>query len=417
MVCFQCHATKDAIREEPYLPGDSLEDFFSLKLPLFSDAFTVDGRVHNFGYQSTHLFSDCYLEGSMTCVDCHDPHSQGYRDTSGKALAGKFDNGQCTSCHASKALSPELHSHHKTDSPGNLCTSCHMPFLQHQGIGQRLVFARSDHGIPIPRPGFDEQMGIENTCQKCHRDKDLSWQQGRMKEWYGQIKPHHQMIGNLLKAADTTDPQAAENLLLDPKARHPMAQMNGLLGFCKRYLRPNMEREDPDVIAKLKEFARSDDLDLKAMALMALDIGYGQNGHLQNYLTTQLQALGPEEGAVRDRWGIAADYFGNAYAANGDAQNAIVCFKKSLQAKPDNVVTMSHLALTSLRSGDVESAMTWLKNGIKLRPSKAVLHFQLAQTYAQTGRTAEAIGELEAGLQFAPEDQMAKRMIQQLRGL
>jgi len=101
-VCFQCHATKDAIREEPYLPGEPLEAYFSLKLPVLSDSFTVDGRVHNFGYQSTHLFSDCYLDGSMTCVDCHDPHSQGYRDVFGKPLVGKFDNGQCTSCHAAK---------------------------------------------------------------------------------------------------------------------------------------------------------------------------------------------------------------------------------------------------------------------------------------------------------------------------
>src|SRR5204863_1528083 len=128
------------IREGEYLPGDSLEDYFSLKLSLLGDnPFLVDGRVRLFDYQSNHLFSDCYLDGSMTCVDCHDPHSQDYRDINGRSLGGKFDNGQCTDCHASKALSPERHSHHKTGSAGNLCTSCHMPFLQHQGVGPHLV--------------------------------------------------------------------------------------------------------------------------------------------------------------------------------------------------------------------------------------------------------------------------------------
>ena len=120
MVCFQCHATKDVLREEPYLPGEPLESFFSLKFPQFQDTYTVDGRIQSFGYQGNHLYSDCYRNGSMTCVDCHDPHSQQYRDVFGKPLVGKFDNRQCTSCHASKALSPESHSHHKADSAGNL---------------------------------------------------------------------------------------------------------------------------------------------------------------------------------------------------------------------------------------------------------------------------------------------------------
>ena len=60
--------------------------------------------------------------------------------------------------------------------------------------------------------------------------------------------------------------------------------------------------------------------------------------------------------------------------------------------------------------------MVWLKKGLKLRPEKAVLHFQLAQTYAQLQQIPEAIKELEEGLKYAPEDQMAKRILQQLRG-
>jgi len=77
---------------------------------------------------------------------------------------------------------------------------------------------------------------------------------------------------------------------------------------------------------------------------------------------------------------------------------------------------MSHRARAHRRAGDLPNAMIWLKNGIKLRPAKAVLHFQLAQTYAQAQQMSEAIRELEEGLKYAPEDQMAKRMLEQLRG-
>lgn len=414
-VCFQCHATKDVIREEPYLPGARLEDFFSLKLPLFQDTFTVDGRVKTFGYQSTHLYSGCYLNGSMTCVDCHEPHGQGYRDHLGKPLAGRFENGQCTSCHASKALASDPHSHHKADSPGNRCVGCHMPYLQHQGVGDHLMYARSDHGIPVPRPGFDQSIGIENACQKCHRDHDLAWQQARLTEWYGQLKPHHPAISNLMASVDTADPLTAARQLLMPNARHPMAEMAGLVQFAKRFLRPEMNSIQPELLEPLKAFIASGDLDLKAMGFAILHIGFGQQPETKSVLDSEIRKLGNDEHAVKDRWAVIADYVGGEFANRGEMQPAISCFRKSLEIKPDNVVTISHLALAHLRSGDQESAVAALQQGLRLRPEKAVLHFQLAQTYAQLQKFPDAIKELERGLEYAPEDQTALRMRDQLR--
>ena len=414
-VCFQCHATKDTIREEPYLPGARLEDYFSLKLPVFQESFTPDGRVKTFGYQSTHLYSDCYLNGSMTCVDCHEPHGQNYRDTVGNSLPSRFDNGQCTSCHASKGLAAQRHSHHQPDSPGNRCVGCHMPYLQHQGVGDHLMYARSDHSIPIPRPEFDQSVGIENACQKCHRDKDLAWQQGKVAEWYGELKPHHRTVANIMKAAQTPESAAAAALLLDPASNHRMAQMAGLVSFAKRFVRPGMDPFEPAVISKLKAFAASEDLDLKAMALASLQIGSRRESAVQSFVDNETRNLGSNEPAVKNRWAVIADYLGGEFAARGEMDPAIVCFQRSLEVKPDNVVTISHLALSHLRAGNTAAAVDALERGIKLRPEKAVLHFQLAQTYAQLQKVPEAVRELEQGLTFAPEDEAARAMLEQLR--
>jgi len=415
-VCFQCHAKKDAIRDDDYLPGANLEDYFSLKLSLLGDSpFLVDGRVRSFDYQGNHLFSDCYLNGSMTCVNCHEPHGQSYRDVFSRKLSGRFDNGQCTGCHASKALAPERHSHHARESTGNQCVSCHMPYLQHQGVGTHLVYSRSDHSIPIPRPVFDQQLGIENACQKCHRDKDLAWQSARVNEWYGEIKPHHPAIASLIKARDETDPLAAARLLLLPDAGHLMAQAAGLGSWIERYLRPDVA-PGAEAIRRLKELATSPDEDIKALALAALHLGGDPSADVSAFLAGQLKSLGPKEEAVRNRWAIAADTIGSAAAGRGDLTGAIRCLEKSLEVKPDNYVTLSHLALAKLKSGDATAAAARLQQAIELKPYQAVLHFQLAQTYAQQGRIPEAIQSLEEGLKYSPGDPKAQRMLQLLRG-
>src|SRR5262245_58668488 len=88
-VCLRCHALKVDVRQG-YLPGRALEERYSLKFPLLEGTeLHADGRTRTFAYQQGHLYSDCYLSGSMTCVDCHDPHTQQYRDITGNPLAGR----------------------------------------------------------------------------------------------------------------------------------------------------------------------------------------------------------------------------------------------------------------------------------------------------------------------------------------
>ncbi|WP_196299845.1 hypothetical protein, partial [Streptococcus pneumoniae] len=78
------------------------------------------------------------------------------------------------------------------------------------------------------------------------------------------------------------------------------------------------------------------DLDLKALALMALHLGWSQQPGVQAFLEAEVATRGDRRDAILRLWSIAADHLGENFAAKGDLTNAIICFTKSLEAQPDN---------------------------------------------------------------------------------
>jgi tetratricopeptide (TPR) repeat protein len=415
LVCFRCHATKDAVQPD-YIDGKPLERYFSLKLPILAkELHTPDGRVRSFSYQENHLFSDCYINGSMTCVDCHAPHALTYRDNFGRALQGRFDNGQCTGCHANLEETPELHSHHKSGSKGNLCVSCHMPYLQAQGIGDQITYGRSDHLIAIPRPEYDASIGIENACLKCHPDKSTEVLEEQTRAWYGEVKPLNILVRRLLEAKAVTDYDQASDLLLNSRPHHPIAQVTGLFEFLKRFMTVNMVSADEQVIGQLKAMSSSSDLDLRAFSMMALHFAYGQHSGVREFLADQLQSAAGDDAAIRGRWALALDYLGSRYAMSSQYDDAVACFEKAIEVRPDDPVVFSNLAKAHRDHGDNTAAIEAFRTAIQLQPASPRYYFQLAKTYAQMRRDTEAIQVLEQGLIRAPDDKSARRLLRQLR--
>ncbi|HET7565009.1 MAG TPA: multiheme c-type cytochrome, partial [Gemmatimonadaceae bacterium] len=266
-VCFQCHALKDELKPG-YLPGKSLQEFYSTKLALLGDEpLHADGRVRTFAYQQNQLYSACYRNGSMTCTSCHDPHSQQYRDVNGTPLTGRYDDRQCTSCHASKADPIEAHTHHPAASPGSRCVSCHMPYLQHPEVGHTLRYARSDHTIPIPRPAFDASIGVQNACSQCHADRSVASLEAQVEKWYGTIKPQPRLVAALVEAQRDTDPARLAQLVLQPEPDDRIAEFAGLSHYVETALHPDMPSLPDAVRDRLEALAESPDIDIKALAL------------------------------------------------------------------------------------------------------------------------------------------------------
>jgi len=431
-LCFQCHAFKDALAPG-YLPGRRLSDHFSLLSPQLGEApHFPDGRVRTFAYQLNQIASVCYLDGGMTCTDCHDPHSQRYRTVWKAPLPGRLDDGQCTDCHAAKAAHPERHTHHPAGSPGSRCVACHMPYLQEVEIGHAIPYGRSDHTIPVPRPLADSLMGVRPACGTCHEDRSVRQLQADVDRWWGRPKPRRPGVATLL-AADTAPAGAAASLLVRTAPGDPMARYAGLARLFADRLTPGV-----DVAAAVRDdlegLARAGDLDARGLALAALDVSVagdsgaharlvglaGSDPDVRRDVTSRwAEALGwmadryrdggrPDSAAVLYRMGLAVAPedpdlrigLGYALLASGDPVRALDAFRAAERLRPDDALLVVNEGLALLRLGRTDEATAAYRKALEIDPAEPLAHFNLGNAYLRAGDPGRAAGEYRRTLEL-----------------
>lgn len=403
-VCFQCHAAKTAL-EPQYLPGKPLLAHFALKLPLLLDTiYFADGRTRSFAYQEGHLASDCYLNGSMTCVDCHAPHTQRYRDVNAVPLPGRFSDGQCTSCHASKAERVERHTKHPAASAGSRCVACHMPYLQQPNVGRQIRYARSDHAIPIPRPLYDTRLGVETACAQCHRGRTPEQLQSQVTDWYGELKPHLAVVSGVLAADSLRDAVAAARAILSPMPRQPIADVTGLALLLQRYAAPYGSTLDAAAVAGLERLAESADPDVRALALATLHLDKGSDPKVRRFLVNQIKALGANDAAVRDRWVWVLVVRGDGYLAGGDYQSALAAYRRAGELKAQDPTVLRRLGVAHMRLKDYAAAIEHFKRSLTLRADQPQVQIELGFALMQLGDLEGAEVAYRAAIALSPQD-------------
>ncbi|MEM7394474.1 MAG: tetratricopeptide repeat protein, partial [Verrucomicrobiota bacterium] len=329
-----------------------------------------------------HLYSDCYLNGSMTCVDCHDPHSLHYRDVNGTELVGKFDDRQCTSCHASKAENLTAHTFHKPDSAGSRCTSCHMPFLRHPPIGPALGFERSDHSIAIPRPAYDAGLGLDNACSQCHRDMTVAQLEEQVRAWYGPLKPHKPVVQGLSQAAGPPDAEQAAKTLL--RSGIPMAEVVAISQFIQSFVQPDV-LPSKETLDRFRGYAQSSDLDVQAMGMTALHLVKGADPTLAGELDRMSHP------AVESRRRVAMRLLADAWLEEGRASRSSVAYRKALELDPDYALAHLGLARSMIATKRFNAALPHLRKAGELAPYHTSIQNNVGAFLAQGGQLEEAV--------------------------
>lgn len=404
-VCFQCHALKDVVREG-YLPGMRLEDYYALKFPVLGDQpYFADGRVRSFAYQANHLASACYLQGPMDCVSCHEPHGQGYQDTNGRPLASPYDDGQCTSCHPSKLVDTEAHTHHAPGSDGARCVSCHMPYLQHPEVRAEIPFARSDHTIAIPRPRFDADLGIVGACAQCHGDRSALVLQEQARAWWGTLRPHRPLVQGQFDELRARDVSEAAAALLHPGEVDPFVQFQALARLLTGYLAPDAELPGP-VLERLHALARSPDLDVRALALAALHWARGDEPEVREVLVAALDGA-EREAALRGRWMLALGFLGDRYRASGDTARAAAGYRKALEIRPGDPGVLEAEALLRTGQGDFAEAARLMRESLAAEPANPLGWVNLGIALSAGGDAVGAREAYERALALDPHEAVA----------
>ncbi len=402
-VCFSCHAVKDVL-VEGYRAGASLAEHYSLGLSLVGDSpLFPDGRVRTFAYQEGHRFSDCYLNGSMTCVDCHEPHGQRYRDIWGNPLASRFDDGQCLDCHASKRDRVLEHTKHAPGSLGSRCVSCHMPYLQQPQLGTRIRYARSDHTISIPRPSLDTRLGIKGACVQCHDQWSLQAILTAMDTLWGDLKPIRPEVAALLDAKVAS---GGPLLALEPRSRHNGA-LAMALGALLEQLVPDVEDLDRELVERLRGLAQSSDLDVRALALAALHLAGGERRSLRRVLGEALESAGDEEWWLRQRWKVALAFVADTYRERGEARLAASVYRKALEVVPGDPALLHNLGVALANAGDLEGAVANYRSSLQADPRQPLVLVNFGIALQAMGDAAGAIEAYRRALEINAEEPLA----------
>lgn len=192
-VCIQCHSQgrpltspiQGAYFDWPvgYRVGLKLKDFWALEEhKLGETTFThfADGTAHKNRMQGNDFVQSVMYRRGITCFNCHDVHG-----TENYAQLRKPVGKLCLDCHGPMSLNGphtatlEEHTHHKADSPGSQCVSCHMPRIE-TTIPD--VFVRA-HTFAVITPAMTEKYKIPNPCTQCHADKSTAWATEALRRW------------------------------------------------------------------------------------------------------------------------------------------------------------------------------------------------------------------------------------------
>ncbi len=395
-ICGQCHSLRDAISLD-FVAGANYYDYFfpqlEYGLPQDHDpAWYVDGSTRRFSNDTLGLWlSRCFLEGGVTCVDCHsDPHDT---EIEKNPSIRPESNGICTRCHEAVAKDLAAHTRHEAAGAGSSCVECHMP--------RNVVSIKAkirDHGVSLPAPENTERHGIPNACNACHQDRTPAWAAATIDSWFPGSRARRQ---KLLDRADVfsrakagNDPEVVERLiaLAANESEPPLIRANAV-GYLGNFA------SDPRVQPALLRAFGSKEPVIRAVGMPQIGkLGKLKPSRVESVTPFLIRALEDEVATVRMGAAFALMSLG-IQSLEGEANRKFDAAKKIYVARaatsPDHAPTQLAIGKFHVLNRDLASAAAAFEASLKLDPNQEDADYYRALVRLGEGRLEEARELLE----------------------
>jgi len=409
--CGSCHARREELTGK-FHAGEIFSDHYRLSLPDQSGLYYPDGQVKEEDYEYGSFTMSRMGHKGVSCLDCHNPHS-------GKLRASVENNALCMSCHTAPGqrgaipVDPAMHSHHKAGTAGDRCVDCHMPITRYM-----VRDLRRDHGFTIPDPVLTKELGVPNSCNRCHEDKSPDWAIEATSKWYGEkMNRRSRQRARVIARAEKGDDAVAPELLEMAKSEEIAAWRSVLISMLmhwshetgiSKFLEQSLTDESP-LVRSAAARALSQDSESAALVkplcddpsrLVRLDAIWGLHGardrnhssyrELTEYLGT---ICDQPAGALRQAQ-FALDEHRTEDALKWSAKAAL------WDATSGDAHQIHAVVLNS--AGKQAEAMAELAKASELDPKNAQHPFMLALLCGEAGKTDEVIVQLKKAVAIDP---------------
>jgi predicted CXXCH cytochrome family protein len=444
--CGACHSRRSEIAH--YRAGEPFDDQYRLTL-VEPGMYYPDGQINDEVYVYGSFIQSKMHQAGVVCTNCHDPHTNKVRAE---------DNTLCTQCHAASVFDEPDHHHHPLDSPGAACVNCHMPVQTYM-----VVDDRHDHGFRIPEPRLTLALGVPNTCNQCHQDKDARWAADALASWgvSRDVRAGHAAV---LNSAWSGRPDALPGLLALANSPSQPAMLRASAVFATRNF-PSRE-----TLAGVQKLLLENDPLLRAAVVSSMDwvpeaqryamlrdlIG-DKSKSVRLAVARQLAGIpadqlpGPSAAELKKLWQeylesmrLNADMpeeqmnMGLFFNSTGDTIAAERAYRHALRLAPAYVPALLNLAdlyrenemdsqaeplllkaaelapaeasvqhamgLLKIRQGALTEALPYLETAARQAPHNTRYGYVFAIAQWETGNRGEAVAELESALERNPDD-------------
>jgi predicted CXXCH cytochrome family protein len=389
--CGSCHARREELNAT-FHAGEKFSDHYRLSLPDEAGLYYPDGQVKEEDYEFGSFMMSKMGNKGVTCLDCHNPHS-------GALRLPVENNALCLSCHAPPAqrgaipIDVATHSHHMAGTPGDRCVDCHMPVTTYMGRD-----ARRDHGFTIPDPVLTKELGVPNSCNRCHADESADWAIETTDKWYG----------------DKMERPTRERALVIGRA----------------------EKNDGAVLPELLTLAKTEDIPAWRSVMVSLLGQWSQQADVRAALEKSLSDASPlvRSAAVRDlsqvpdsaalikplcddpsrlvrldaAWGLH-----DARDRTHPSYRELVEYLNQISDQPAGALRQTQFAMDEHR---IDDALNWSAKAAAWDATSGEAHQAHAVALHSAGKTDEAIAELRKAGEVDPENAQHPFMLALLCG-